>query len=339
MIRPQHNYTSLEEFRTFLETSLNYLEKANGSDLGDFTVAGKSRNAGYNNYTVYWQWYKELGYGNLQTQPYCAGAVSTMMVSAFGLSKTKKLLCGDLYVYCPDGYNKFKNQGRIYSTPKKFDIVFFWSSSLNRWGHTGIVIDVDSNGKGYTTWEANTSSGNDVVVRNGGATTRKHYNLNSSTKVAFGRPDYEGNGISLIKPTNELTMYNISTSSTMLTCTVDTNLNVRNYPVTGNIVNSIYHGEKVTATKKTFVNGDPWLWIPEKDGWVSGKYFTGWLCEKTANNRWWFVLDGYSWYSNKEVNILGSTYYFDDTGYMFEGTITKKTDSNGALQIVDMNPY
>ena len=53
MVRPQYNYTNLKEFAAFLKTADGYLEKANMSNLGDFTAAGKVVNAGSANYTVY----------------------------------------------------------------------------------------------------------------------------------------------------------------------------------------------------------------------------------------------------------------------------------------------
>ena len=329
MIRPQYNYTTLKEFAAFLKTADGYLEKANGSNLGDFTAAGKVVNAGSANYTVYWQWYKELGYGNMQGSAYCACGVSTMFVSAFGLAKAKKLLCGDLYVYCPTGYSQFKSKGRIYTTPKPFDVVFFYSDSMGRYSHTGIVTAVDSNGKGYTTWEANTSSGNDVVIRNGGATCYKHYTL-GQRKVAFGRPDYEGNGITTGGANGPTILSSdIGTDTNKITCTTEV-LNVRDYPSTGAVIDSIKKGEKVTPSKKTFVDGKAWYYIEEKKGWASASYFTGWILEK-SNNRWWYLLEGYKYYVDKIVNIGGKRYFFDSSGYMFVGTFLIQTDSTGAI--------
>jgi len=190
---PNFGFTSLSQFKNLLYSTVGYLEKANGSNLGDFTDEGKVVNAGDKNYTIYWEWYRQLGKGNMQGSPYCACYVSTMLSAAFGVDKARNLLCGDLYTYCPDGYSRFKSQNRIFDTPAPFDIVFFWNNKMGRWSHTGIVVAVDSNG--YTTIEANTSSGNNTVVRNGGATCEKHYTFGAS-KAAFGRPDYAGNGIS-----------------------------------------------------------------------------------------------------------------------------------------------
>ena len=248
MVIPYKNYNNLPDFIDYIDTFVGYLEKATSTDLGDFTDAGKIRNAGYNNYTIYWDWYKQIGYGSYQGQPYCANYVSAVLTSAFGLEKAKKLLYGNLFIFCPDGYNQFKAVKRIYSTPKVGDIIFFWSSSLNRWGHTGIVVGVDANGNGYTTNEANTTSGNDIVVRNGGATCIKHYTLNSR-KVAFGRPDYEANGISLTKPnwTFQKT-YSIGSGIKGLTCTADA-LNVRATPgASGKVLFKINKGNQETVS-------------------------------------------------------------------------------------------
>lgn len=330
MVRPQYNFDNLVDFINFLYTAKGYLEKANGSNLGDFTDAGKIVNAGYNNYTVYWQWYNELGYGNLQGEPYCAGAVSTMMVSAFGLSKAKSLLCGNLYQYCPTGYDQFNNKGRIYSKPKVCDIVFFWSDKLGRYSHTGIVIGVDSNGTGYTTWEANTSSGNDTVVRNGGATCIKHYS--SIGKTRFGRPDWAGNGIAETKP--KAKTYNIGCGANGLKCTAPVSLNVRKYAgKNATIIGSIAANDMVKCTKKCFVDGDPWFYVPDKSGWCSAKYFTGWIQELDDGGKWWYLDPGYE-YPVNQIRTIGSVeYFFGADGYMFVGTMILQTDESGALKI------
>lgn len=330
MVRPSYNFTCLPDFIQFLDEPVDYLEKATKSDLGDWTPAGKIRNAGYNNYTLYWDWYDELGYSNYQGEPYCAGALSVMFVCAFGLTKAKKLLCGDLFIYCPTGYNQFKNKGRIYKTPKAGDTVFFWSSSLGRWGHVGVVISVDSDGNGYTTWEANTTSGNDIVVRNGGATCKKHYTL-GARKAEFGRPDYEGNGVS-IADIPEIT-YSIGTGSVNPLVVTATSLNVRASASTNSsVVGNMKYGDPVVPTLKAFENGDPWFYVPSKGGWISAKYLEGWVQEHDHGDKWWYVLPGYNWYTNQVAYIDGNHYFFDSSGYMLVGSITFTTDENGVLK-------
>lgn len=332
MERPQHNYTNLTDFFTFLSTAIGYLEKASADDLGDFTSTGKTRNAGYNNYTVYWQWYKELGYGNLQGQYYCAAAVSTMCVNAFGLSKAKEILCGDLYVYCPTGYTQFKSKKRIYTSPQPGDVVFFYSTKNKRYTHTGWVVKVDSNGNGFTTWEANTSSGNNTVVRNGGATINKHYDSIDSNTMAFGRPNWSAVGISTgnseSSSTTALTTQSIGTGQSGLIC-VASSLNIRSYPGTGSVVGSIKKGEAAFPTEKAFIDGKPWYHI--SSGWISANYLTGWVQEKDHDNKWWYLLSGYTYYTDRIVTIGGSRYFFGSDGYLFVGDMSIKTDSNGAI--------
>lgn len=330
---PNYNFKTLDDFLKSLEIPFGYLEKASSANLGDFTESGKIVNAGYNNYTIYWDWYKSIGYGNYQAQPYCAAFVSTWMVAGFGLETAKKLLCGDLFIYCPTGYNNFKNKGRIYSNPKPGDVVFFWSTSLNRWGHTGYVIGVDSDGKGYTTAEANTSSGNNTVVRNGGATCRKHYTLGAS-KVAFGRPKYEDYGISTVTKENiSMKTYAIGTSKKGITCLAET-LNVRTEPSTGAVAFQIKKGDIVVPEKKTFVNGAPWFYVRfgKKYGWCSAKYFQGWIQEKDDNGKWWYLKKDYTYPKNVIEDIDGDDYFFGADGYMFVGTISFTTDANGVLK-------
>lgn len=327
---------SVDDYIDYISTMINYLEKANGNDLGDFTPEGKIANAGYENYTVYWDWYKFLKYGNLQGQPYCAGFLSTSFASGYGLEKAKALFGGDLFVYCPTGYNRFKTKKAIYTTPKKGDIAFFWSTDLGRWGHVGFVIGVDSDGKGYTTIEANTTSGNDVVVRNGGATCRKHYTI-GARRVEFGRPDYKAQGISLSKADKTNVTYNIGTGVKGLRITA-TSLNVRKDPGldAAKVPDKLLkQNDSIFPTLKAFVNGTPWVYDGNY-GWVSANYVEGWIQEHTNNNKWWYVQEGYTYPVNQVKVIDDIPYFFDSSGYMFIGTLIIKTDESGALKSAEI---
>lgn len=312
------------------EKCLGYLEKANMRDLGDLTPEGKVRNAGYGNYTLYWSWYDEVTDDNYQGSAYCAGWLSVgYFVRAFGVNLAKKLLCGDLFIWCPSGYEQFKKAGRIYDRPKVGDVVFYWSENLGRWGHTGLVVkELDD---GWVAIEANTSSGNDVVVRNGGATVRKSYKFGGK-RVAFGRPPYEENGISTINPDTMITTYNINTN-TMFGIIIDADtLNVRNLPtVNGSeVVGQLKKGMSVKPTLKAFdENGTRWYYVPDKNGWISGNYVHGWIQE--ADGRWWYALYGGGWYTGDVYVIDGIAYLFDDAGYMVEEPTMVYPDSSGAL--------
>lgn len=322
--------TSLPEFLKDLKYYVGYLEKASMSNLGDFTPAGKTVNAGYGNYTIYWKWYNELTGQNWQGEPYCAGAVSTVLSRAFGYDKAKKLLGGSLLIGCPDIYDSFSSRNRVYSVAKPGDIVLFWSKSKNRWAHTGIVTSVHSGG--FNTFEANTSSGNNTVIRNGGATCFKSYTY-GAVKAVFCRPDYASVGISLdgakLEAPAKLTTYDVRTGVAGLIS--ETVVNLRDYPVTGKVIGTINDGEAFFPIAKAFIDGQPWL----KDGdgrWMSAMYCHGWIQELSDNNQWWYVTKGYKYVTDAVKVIDDKPYYFNSNGYMHTGEVTIITDDNGVLK-------
>lgn len=159
---------------------VGYLEKKSNKDLDDFTA-----NAGSNNYTCFARDYKVHTGGNYQAQPWCAMFVSEVLVQTFGVEKARKLLCGELYHYCPTGVNQFKAGGRWNKSPEPGDIIFFTNGS--RAYHTGIVTQVTS-GR-VKTIEGNTSGASGVIA-NGGGVCEKSYSLVDSKIMGYGRPDY-----------------------------------------------------------------------------------------------------------------------------------------------------
>lgn len=168
----------MEKVLEVFNSWVGYLEKKSNKDLEH-----KTKNAGKNNYTIFAEKYKEYTGNNFQGQAWCALFVSCCFVSAYGLEIAKKLLCGQLYSYCPYGMEAFKKKGQLHSKPKAGDIVFFIRNGVAR--HTGIVYKVSGN---YVyTVEGNTSNGT-TVIANGGGVCKKSYTINSNMK--FGRPDY-----------------------------------------------------------------------------------------------------------------------------------------------------
>ena len=326
-----HNCKNIYDAIKIAEECLGYLEKATPYDLGDLTPEGKVRNAGYGNYTLYWDWFKTVTGDNYQGSAYCAGWLSVgYFVRAFGVDVAKKLLCGDLFIWCPDGYNQFKKAGRIYDTPEVGDVPFYWNDNLGRWAHTGLVIKkLEDNG--WVATEANTSSGNNTVVRNGGATVRKSYTYGGK-KVAFGRPPYEEYGISMEDIIKDIVSSEINTN-TMFGIIIDADtLNVRDIPTTkeSKVVGQLKKGMRVNPTLKAFdEKGTRWYYVPEKDGWISGNYVHGWIQEE--DGRWWYALYGGGWYTGDVFVIDGVSYIFDDAGYMVKDPVTVYPDENGAL--------
>lgn len=175
------------------ENEVGYLEKKSNSQLDH-----KTANAGKNNYTKYNRDYnawdepnlKEIPDGSINMQ-WCAAFVSWCFVMAYGLAAAIQLLCGGLHCYTPTGASRFKGKGRYIKrgegTPKRGDVVFFYSTSKGRIGHVGIVYKVTSS-RVYTI-EGNTSAGN-TLITNGGGVALKSYSLTSTYIDGYGRPDY-----------------------------------------------------------------------------------------------------------------------------------------------------
>ena len=69
--------------------------------------------------------------------------------------------------------------------------------------------------------------------------------------------------------------------------------------------------QQVQPIRKCFVSGAPW--IQTADGWVSGKYLTGWVCQ---DGRWWYLLSGYTYRHDTVCQIDGQAYAFDSDGWM-----------------------
>ena len=167
------------------EEQVGYLEKKSNKDLDD-----KTKNAGSGNYTKY---NRDLlawtGVGSINAQ-WCQAFVDWCFITAFGLEDAKKLI----YVwtnYTPTGSDAFKKRGRYIKrgkgTPKRGDVIYFYSSAKGRIGHVGIVYKVD--GKKVYTIEGNTSGASSLIT-NGGGVKRKSYSLSSTYIDGYGSVNY-----------------------------------------------------------------------------------------------------------------------------------------------------
>ncbi len=122
---------------------------------------------------------------------------------ASALSRAKTLLRqpqGDTMTgYTPDGAYYFKKANQYYTTPKRGDIIYFYSGSKGRIGHTGIVTNVDLVNKLAYTVEGNTSS--TEYAENGGCVARHVYSfakIGGLNRVnGFGRPNFAAAGITV----------------------------------------------------------------------------------------------------------------------------------------------
>ena len=165
------------------EDELGYLEKRSPEYLDD-----KTANAGYGNWTKYARdLHNIIGAPFVDGYAWCASFVCWCFLKAYGAEEALKLL-GVWTAYCPTAANTWKNNGQYYyCDPQPGDVIYFKDSSGEQ-GHTGIVVDVDSN---YVyTIEGNTSP-DSGVVDNGGGVYRKKYSLGYSRIDGYGRPRYD----------------------------------------------------------------------------------------------------------------------------------------------------
>lgn len=171
---------------------MGYLEKKTPLNLDS-----KQANAGYNNFTKYW---RDL-FPKFQGSPWCNAFVNWCFIQAFGTDAADKMLCGAITCsapyYTPTTANCFKKAGRWYTKdPHKGDVIYF-KDKTGLICHVGIVLKVDN--LYIYTIEGNTSSGNDVVVANGGSVSTKFYSRTNSRIAGFGRPKYDNENSVLTK--------------------------------------------------------------------------------------------------------------------------------------------
>ena len=186
--------TAVDKLIAVAEDQIGYLEKKSNKDLDS-----KTANAGSNNYTKYNRDLKAwtgVGYINAQ---WCQAFVDWCFIKAFGVEDAKKLL----YVftnYTPTGSDAFKKRGRYIKrgkgTPKRGDVIYFYSTSKGRIGHVGIVYKVS--GKTVYTIEGNTSGASSLIT-NGGGVRKKSYSMSSSYIDGYGSVDYAAIGDTVIE--------------------------------------------------------------------------------------------------------------------------------------------
>ena len=161
-----------EKLISVAREELGYLEKASNSNLYN-----KTANAGYKNFTKYWQDIKP----SWQGQPWCAIFVTWCFEKAFGKENARKLLKHYPYTYCPTMSNLFT----LNANPKVGDIVIFYYGG--QFAHTGIVIKV--NGDYFETIEGNTNNGS-TIVPNGGSVCKKSYYNSKLPGTKFCTPNW-----------------------------------------------------------------------------------------------------------------------------------------------------
>ena len=167
------------------EDEIGYLEKRSNSNLDS-----KTGNAGSNNYTKYNRDLKAWTDEGYIAAQWCQSFVDWCFIVAFGVEMAEKLL-GVFTNYTPEGSDAFKKRGRYIKrgkgTPKRGDVIYFYSSAKGRIGHVGIVIGVS--GSTVRTIEGNTSGASSLVT-NGGGVRQKSYSMSSTYIDGYGSVDY-----------------------------------------------------------------------------------------------------------------------------------------------------
>ncbi|MBP5700261.1 MAG: CHAP domain-containing protein [Methanobrevibacter sp.] len=166
-----------------------YFEKSRSAYIIDKDVIySKFEGAGKDNITKYGFEMHNL-YPQTMDFPaaWCDAFVDWCFFKAYGLDKSKELLCGRFDDYTVSSAQLYKNKKRwITKNPVPGDQIFFKNSS--RICHTGLVYKVDK--KYVYTIEGNTSN-KDVLVANGGIVAKKKYSINYSNIAGYGRPNYD----------------------------------------------------------------------------------------------------------------------------------------------------
>lgn len=180
-----NDVSAADKLIAIAEAEIGYLEKKSNKDLDD-----KTANVGDKNYTKYNRDMKAWGSDTAINAQWCQNFVDWCFVSTFGKEIAKRLLY-TFTDYTPTGSNAFKKKNRYIKrgkgTPKRGDIIYFYSEAKGRIAHVGIVYKV-SGSKVYTI-EGNTS-GASTLVTNGGGVKKKSYSMSSSYVDGYASVDY-----------------------------------------------------------------------------------------------------------------------------------------------------
>lgn len=243
---------------------VGYTEKNSNADIYDNTKSGNK------NYTKYGKEMHDI-YPSVMDYPayWCDAFVDWCFYKAYGVATAKSLIGGNFDDYTVASAQMYKNKKAWYtSNPKVGDQVFFKNST--RICHTGIVYKVTE--MYIYTIEGNTS-GDNVVVANGGCVAKKKYKLTNSSIAGYGRPKYDVvEEVKTVK-VDSAKSFNKSVAGTYR---ATTDLNLRSGAGTSKAkVDVIKSGKTVNCYGYyTSVVGTKWLLVKydDKTGFASSKY-------------------------------------------------------------------
>ena len=279
----------------------------------------------------------------------------------------QKALCGDYFKYTPAGAIQFKRAGRWHKEPLPGDVVFFYSASMGRICHVGIVEKVE--GKILTTLEGNTSSA--TVDRNGGECRRKtysNYSVGGNSWIhGFGRPVYNLETCSveqLLEIARGEIGYEEKKSPSQLE-DKHTNKGCGNYtkygawynggralsePWCAEFVSWCFYEACRQTEKPPVVNPAPkveggkqdkWLYykdgvpVSEKFEYINGRWYAfdnaGFMIKGWLDtvDGWYYLGEDGAMLSGQWLQDKGKWYYLTDTGVMATNAKIKKTKGDG----------
>ena len=219
----------------------------------------------------------------------------------------KRLLCGAYTQYTPSGKGLFLKSGRYGKEPKIGSIIYFYSNTMGRVAHVGVVVSVSTlNGRFHIkTIEGNTSS-KEAFVRNGGCVAIKEYvfpvsDVGGKNRInGFGYPRFDDS-----------------------TCSVDDFLRV--------LFNEVGYLEKASnaslddktanAGDKNYTKYGKWYggnglyWCQQFVSWCA---YTACSWAKNAQATEWLNVDGKWNYKLHGVMVKGQWLKIDDRWYVFD---------------------
>ena len=246
------------------------------------------------------------------------------MDSAFEAGK--KLMGGDYTQFTLAGKALLSRRGRVGREPHIGDQVYFYSQSLGRVAHVGIVVSVEKSGDRYSieTVEGNTSSVS--FDRNGGCVSRKKYiftlrEVGGTNRInCFCSPLFGGNTCTaeeLVKVACEEIGYEEKASNAGLDGK-HTNVGRNNYTK---------YGEWY---KENCDGNHPAYWCEQLTSWCAYKAckmhqknsFTGWV---QFDGKWIYEFNGVV-LKGQWIKSDDRWYVTDEAGYMITGWFKQDND-------------
>lgn len=295
--KPPSAEAAIERILEIAQEEVGYLEKAGDKDLYD-----KTANAGTGNYTKYWAELK----ADFQKQPWCAVFVTWVFEQAFGRDTAEQMLkVGYPWTYV-DSLRSYAGG----NPPKAGDIVLFWKSDKNRYGHTGIVVEVANENTFYAI-EGNTSGkvelDHEVVAEGNGVFCKKRDikivpDSKGIVETLFFTPDY-----SLVQ-------------------------NLENKHKSGWVKEGggcrFYLGDTGNYVQNDwYQDADNWYWFDGNGMMVSDTWKLG------SDSRWYYLAADGRMAREEWVIWKKELYYLTKDGSMFEGDLSLMSNQKGALQI------